>query len=61
MKTTLADFQYFGSSEKCELKFTEFETEKFLFRKFNENDFPVLFEWHSSAGKHGIQARRSKN
>ena len=53
--TKLSDFQYTESSMRCNIRFTEFETERFLFRKFNENDFPVIFAWHSSCENMGFR------
>jgi len=56
-----ADFQYSRSSESCELKFTEFETEWFKYRKFKESDFPVLFKWHSSVENMGYRRDGTKS
>ncbi|MCL1882870.1 MAG: GNAT family N-acetyltransferase [Defluviitaleaceae bacterium] len=52
---SLADFQHSGSHTSLIPKFTEFETERFNFRKFNEGDFPILFEWHSSIENMGFR------
>ncbi|MCL2356064.1 MAG: GNAT family N-acetyltransferase [Defluviitaleaceae bacterium] len=30
-------------------KFTEFEFERLIFRKFREADFPIVYSWHSDA------------
>ena len=31
------------------MKFIELESERLIYRKFNEKDFPVLFDWRGNA------------
>lgn len=37
------------------MKFVEFESERLIFRKFNEDDFPVVFSWHGNAENMGYR------
>jgi RimJ/RimL family protein N-acetyltransferase len=50
----LAAFQFRDSNPNC-TRFSEFETERFLFRKFSEDDFPVLRKWHGDAENMGYR------
>ena len=55
----LSDFQY-SESVRCNIRFSEFETERFLFRKFNENDFSIIFAWHSCNENMGFRRDGTK-
>jgi RimJ/RimL family protein N-acetyltransferase len=37
------------------MKFTEFESERLMYRKFDENDFSVVFEWHGDKDNMGYR------
>ena len=37
------------------MKFINFESERLIYRKFNEDDFPVLFKWHSDIENMGYR------
>ena len=52
---SLTNFQYSQNNVTCKPKFAEFETNNLIFRKFNENDFPTLFEWHGSTENMGYR------
>jgi RimJ/RimL family protein N-acetyltransferase len=36
-------------SGELKMKFVEFESERLVFRKFNEADFPVVYSWYKDA------------
>ena len=37
------------------MKFSEFESERLIFRKFSEDDFPVMYSWHRDAENMGFR------
>ena len=43
------------------MNFTNHESERLYFRKFNEDDFPILYKWHNCAENMGYRRDGVKN
>ena len=43
------DFSKLVVEKGAAMKFIELESERLIYRKFNENDFPTVFDWVSNA------------